>query len=204
VAVLVTAFLLLGLAAAIAEPPQHVLPAGTAVVFVSDGHLDVGARAGSLVAVHLRDPLVLDGVTVAAAGAKARLLLGGSAERGGRREAVISLDRFTVSGGTMPVIPVDPLLPAIEPGTAIEARTQGIIERVGDRYSVRIPFPFALSTDRPASYYTPTPARTAPPNSMVPRRRSPSPTPSPTPSPAASPNSSPDAGATSVPSPNGR
>jgi len=196
-AVFVTAFLLLGLAVATADSPQHVLPAGTVVVFISEGHLDVGARPGSTVAVHLRDALVLDGVAVAPAGAKARLLLSGSANQDGRREAAISVDRFAVSGGTLPVTPVDPLLPAIEPGTEIAARTQGIVERVGNRYSVRIPFPFALSTDRPAAYYTPTPARTAPPNSMIPRRRGPSPTPSPT----ASPSSSPTADASSEPSP---
>ena len=181
-AVLATAFVLLGLTVATADSPQHALPAGTAVVFLADGPLNASARAGSGVDVHLRDPLVLDGVTLAAAGAKARVrTTGGTTEPGGRRTFAIVLEHFVITGGTMPVAPVEPVVSGIEPGTAIGAKTQAVVERLGDRYSIRIPFPFPLSADRPASYYTPTPARTASPNSLLPRTRRPSPTPSPAP-----------------------
>jgi hypothetical protein len=58
---------LLSAAWATAESPrEHVLPAGTAVVFVTDAPLDPGRREGSVVAAHLRDPLVLDGTVLAA------------------------------------------------------------------------------------------------------------------------------------------
>jgi hypothetical protein len=179
-AVIATAFLLFGLAVATADSPQHVLPAGTAVVFVSDGHLDAGARPGSTVAVHLRDPLVLDSVIVAPAGSKALLLV---VEPGARR--ALSLERFSVNAGLMPVRLADPDIRTVETGTAFEAHTLAVVEHLGDRFSVRVPFPFKLSTDRPAAYYTPTPARTASPGSLIPRHRGPSPSPTAVPSPAA-------------------
>jgi hypothetical protein len=161
-AVLATAFLLLSVAWATAEPPlAHVLPAGTAVVFVTDAPLDVGRREGSVVAAHLRDPLVLDGTTLAAAGARAELLVGGFTNPDGTRRPTVSLDRFKTTIGLLPIRAKQPIVPPLPAGTQIEATTLAVVDHIGERYSIRVPFPFGLSGDQPASAYTPTPARTA-------------------------------------------
>jgi hypothetical protein len=140
---------------------------------------------------------VLDGVTIAAAGTKARLLSGSSLSDG-KREVRIALDQFTTVGGILPIKLVVPLPAAIDVGTILEARTMASVEHIGDRYSIKIPFPFPLSAERPAAYYTPTPARTASPNSMMQRHRgSPTPVPTASPSTAASPTADPGAGGTS-------
>jgi hypothetical protein len=158
------------------SPRQHVLPAGTAVVFVTDAPLDAGRREGDVVAIHLRDNLVLDGTVLAPAGARAYLLMGGTPE--GQRRPLITIDRFSISAGLMPVKANEPIVPPVPAGAVIEASTQAAVDHIGDRYSIRIPFPFQLSGDQPASAYTPTPARTAPPVMPVNRRgASPSPAP---------------------------
>jgi hypothetical protein len=186
-------------AIATAEAPQHALPAGTAVVFVADARLDSASPNGATIVVHLRDPLLLDGVTLAPAGTKARLQSATSLDNG-KRELHVGIDRFTINGGFLPVKLVGPLPSAIDTGTTLETRTMAIVEHVGDRYSIRIPFPFPLSADRPAAYYTPTPARTAPPHSLSPRRGgSPSPTPAPSPAVSAAIETSPAPSATKIP-----
>jgi hypothetical protein len=192
-AVLATAFLLFCASfATAAPPPQHVLPAGTAVVFVTDAPLDAGRRDGDVVTVHLRDALVLDGTTLAPAGTHAVLLVGRSVTTGGKRVEAVSLERFSVSAGLLPVRAVEPIVPPVPAGATIEARTLAEVDHLGERYSIRIPFPFRLSGDQPASAYTPTPARTAPPRSVM----KPEPRPTATPSPTASP----DPAATKIPS----
>jgi hypothetical protein len=169
-----------------------VLPAGTAVVFVTDAPLDAGRRDGDVVTVHLRDPLVLDGTTLAPAGTHAVLLVGRSQTTGGKRVEAISLQRFSVSAGLLPVKSVEPIVPPVPAGALIEARTLAEVDHIGERYSIRVPFPFRLSGDQPASAYTPTPARTAPPRSVM----KPEPKPTATPSPSAAP----DPAATKIPS----
>jgi hypothetical protein len=192
-AVLATAFLLFcATFATAAPPPQHVLPAGTAVVFVTDAPLDAGRRDGDVVTVHLRDALVLDGTTLAPAGTHAVLLVGRSVTTGGKRLEAVSLERFSVNAGLLPVRSVEPIVPPVPAGAVIEARTLAEVDHLGDRYSIRIPFPFRLSGDQPASAYTPTPARTAPPRSVM----KPEPRPTATPSPTATP----DPAATKIPS----
>src|ERR1700738_759944 len=90
-----TAFLLLSSTWAPAQSQQqHVLPAGTAVVFVTDANLDAGRREGDVVSVHLRDALTLDGAVLAPAGARARLVIGGTDTPDGKRVRSISLERF--------------------------------------------------------------------------------------------------------------
>lgn len=191
-AVLAAAFLLTSVSWATAEAPQqHALPAGTAVVFVTDAALDAGRREGDVVSVHLRDNLVLDGTVLAAAGTRAQLVVGSIAGPGGRRRPVVSLDRFSIGAGLLPVKAVEPIQPPVPAGTVIEATTLAEIDHIGDRVSIRVPFPFRLSGDQPASAYTPTPARTASPHVMM----RPSPRPTPTPVPTAEPS------ATSVPEP---
>lgn len=197
-AVIVTAFLLFGLTVATAESPPHMLPAGTAVVFVSAGRLDAGTRPGSSDTLKLRDPLIVDGITVAPAGTTARLAVYQYVnDTNGHRETGIALERFQLpSLGLMPLKPVEAITLPVTEGTLIHARTLAAIDHLGDRLSIRVEFPFKLSTDRPASYYTPTPARTPPPASMGPRApRTFTPSPSPSASAAASP------AATSAPTP---
>jgi hypothetical protein len=111
----------------------------------------------------------------------------------GTRRPAFSLDRFAIGAGPLPVKAVQPIVAPVPAGTQIEARTEAEVDHIGDRYSVRVPFPFRLSNDAPTSAYTPTPARTASPSMMLnrrPGRPSPSPTASPAvtaaPSPAAS------------------
>ena len=195
-AVVGAAFLLLGSAWATAETPrQHVLRAGTAVVFVTDAALDVGRREGDVVAAHLKRDLVLDGTVLAPAGTRADLLIGGSTGPDGKRQVSVTLDRFTINAGLLPVRSAEPLAPPIPAGTEIDARTLADVDHIGDRWSIRIPFPFSLSGDQPASAYTPTPARTASPRSMM--KPEPKATASPTPS--AAPAATPDPAATKIP-----
>ncbi len=200
-AVVVTAFLLLSAAWATAQSPrQHVLPAGTAVVFISDGRLDPGAREGSTVDVHLRDALVLDGTVIAAAGTRARLLVGGFTDTAsGRRTPSVSLERFSINAGTLPVRSAAPIVPPIPVGATIDATTLAEVDHIGDRYSIVVPFPFKLSNDQPASAYTPTPARTAPPQFRLPGRRGGTPPPTTEPTASATAVAEPTASATKIP-----
>jgi hypothetical protein len=161
-----------------------VLPAGTAVVFVTDAPLDVGKRDGDVVSVHLRDAVTLDGVTLAPAGARAEIVVGGFTAPDGSRHTTISLSRFSIHAGLLPVRSVVPLVAPIAAGAQIDAVTLADVDHLGDRWSIRIPFPFLLSGDQPASAYTPTPARTAAPKQMKPEQR-PSSAPTAAPSPSA-------------------
>jgi hypothetical protein len=173
-----------------------MLPAGTAVVFVTDAPLDAGRREGDTVRVHLRNNLVLDGLVLASAGTHAQLVVGGITMPDGKRHPLVLLDRFTINAGLMPVRSVEPIVPPIPVGTEIDARTLAEVDHIGDRLSIRIPFPFVLTGDRPASAYTPTPARTASPRVMMKPepRSSPSAAPTGTPIPA-----TPDPSATKIP-----
>jgi hypothetical protein len=193
-AVVATAFLFFSAAWAAAEAPPHVLPAGTAVIFVADGHLDAAPREGAQLVVHLRDPLVLDGTVVGAAGSRARLVVEYPAGAGGSHTPSVVLGRFEIQPGLMPVRPDRPIELPIETGATIAARTQADVDHVGDRFSIRVPFPFPLSGDKPAAYYTATPARTAPPRTLTPPGHRPGP-PTPLPTAAPSPSGSPDAAA---------
>jgi hypothetical protein len=187
-AVLAAAFLLLSEAWATAQSPrQHVLPAGTLVVFVTDAPLDAGRREGDVVSVHLRDNLVLDGTVLAAAGTHAQLLVGGITAPDGRRRPAVSLDRFTINAGLMPVKSVEPIVPPVPAGALIDATTLAEVDHIGERWSIRIPFPFQLSGDQPASAYTPTPARTASARTMMRPEPKSSASPPPTAAPSATP-----------------
>ena len=176
------------------------MPAGTPVVFIADGSLDAHAREGTTVNLHLRDALTLDGIVVAPAGTRARLIVGGHTDNAGVRTPSITIDRVTIHAGLLPVRSLTPIVAPVAAGEAIDAATEAEIGRDGDRITIRIPFPFPLSADRPAAYYTPTPARTAPPHPLSPGRARPLPTASPSPAattptgvpvPAASPTKAP-------------
>jgi hypothetical protein len=195
-AVTATAFLLLTATWATAQSQQqHVLPAGTAVVFVTDGNLAVGRREGDVVTVHLRDPLSLDGAVLAAAGTRARLVIGGTDGPNGKRIPAISLDGFSINAGLLPVKADAPIVAPLPAGTEIRATTLAEVDRFGDRLSIRVPFPFRLTGDQPASTYTPTPARTASPS----RQMKPAPTPTPVPTATSAPPDTPAPAATKIP-----
>lgn len=169
---------------ATADPPaMHSLKPGAAVVFVTDGPLAAGRREGDVVAVHLRSELAFEGTVLAAPGTRAELVYG-SKSTDPKHPQPITLERFFINAGRMPVRAVQPIVAPLASGSEIAAVTLGEVDHIGDRWSIRLPFPFRLSGDRPASTYTPTPARTAPPRSVI--RRGPSPSPSPSASPAAS------------------
>jgi hypothetical protein len=196
-AVLATAFLLFTVTWATAQSrQQHVLPAGTVVVFVTDSNLEAGRREGDVVSVHLRDALMLDGTVLAPAGTRAHLLIGGTDTPDGKRTRAYVLDRFSINAGLLPVKSVDPIVPPVPAGAEIQATTLAAVDHVGDRWSIRVPFPFQLTGDQPASAYTPTPARTASPKMQMKREPSPTPTAQPTPSPA---SDSPAPTATKIP-----
>jgi len=196
-AVFATAFLLLSATWATAQSrQQHVLPAGSAVVFVTDANLDAGRREGDVVSVHLRDALMLDGTVLAPAGTRAYLVIGGTDTPSHRRVQAISLDRFSINAGLLPVKAVEPIVAPLSSGTEISATTLAAVDHLGERFSIRVPFPFQLTGDQPASAYTPTPARTATPKMMLKREPSPAPTVQPTDAPA---NGSPAPAATKIP-----
>lgn len=171
-AVVGSAFLLLSTAAwaTAASPQQHVLPAGSVVVFVTDASLDTGRREGDVVRVHLRNSLLLDGTILAAAGTRAELVVGGITAPDGKRRPAVSIERFSIDAGLMPVKAVRPIVAPVAAGAEIEAVTMAEVDHIDDRWSIRIPFPFRLSGDQPASAYTPTPARTPPPRMPAPNR----------------------------------
>jgi len=57
-------------------PGARTLPFGSTVFFVLDDKIDSGSiKAGTVIHMHLRDPLVVDGTTVAAANAPASLAI---------------------------------------------------------------------------------------------------------------------------------
>jgi len=151
---------------------------------VLDSNLDPGRREGDVVSVHLRDALMLDGTVLAPAGARAYVLIGGTDTPNGKRTRAYSLDRFSINAGLLPVKAVDPIVAPLAAGAQIPATTLAAVDHVGDRWSIRVPFPFALTGDQPASAYTPTPARTASPKMQMKREPSPTPTAQPTPSPS--------------------
>ena len=150
-----------------------MLPTGTAVVFVTDGNLDPGRREGDVVSVHLRGALMLDGTVLAPAGARAYVVIGGTDTPDGKRIRAYSLDRFSINAGLLPVKAVTPIAAPLAAGAEIAATTLAEVDHLGDRWSIRVPFPFQLTGDQPASAYTPTPARTASPRMQMKREPSP-------------------------------
>jgi hypothetical protein len=173
-----------------------VLPAGTALTFVSDAAVDPKtARAGRVFKVHLLAELTLDGTTIAAAGTLAQLVvLDRVTETGGKPAVVVAIGGFNVRGGGLPVTPVNPTLATIEVGTNIATRTMGSVEQIGTRTIIRVPLPFTLPADAPNGAFTPIPARTNTPGVVrprAPRRPTPSPKPTPEPSPSELPSEAP-------------
>jgi len=172
---------------AAAQTPASTLPAGTAVVFIAEGHFDGRAQPGASIRAHLKNDVVLDGTIVAPAGTTAKLIFVGA--KNGKQS--VAIDDFRTRFGFLPVGYAESDEPSMNAGVEIRVRTLANVEHLSDRYVIEEPFPFKIGNDAPASVYTPTPARTAPPILQTTgrgSRRSPSPTPSPASSPSPSPS----------------
>jgi hypothetical protein len=88
--------------------PRSVLPYGSPIFFVIDDKVNSGTTApGTVVHMHLRDPLVLQGTTIALAGTPATFTVinVSKAESGDVNGAIqIHLDPLTLAGGlTLPI-----------------------------------------------------------------------------------------------------
>jgi hypothetical protein len=197
-----------GLVVAQPAPPPHFLPAGTRLDFVADDTISVDTvRPGGRFRVHLARDLILDGAPLAAAGTPARLIVTDK-ERGtdGKPSAHFALVEFNLRQGELPVVPLDPVLAAVSPGTVIAAQTAGSVEHTGGRTVISVPPPVPLSSDAPHAFF-----RAAPPKVPVPLlprpKRGATPTPLPTtfnppePSPDASSEPAPSAAPSAAPSP---
>lgn len=141
-------------------------------------------RPGGEFRIHLKNDLVLAGATIAPAGTSARLLIVDKVRKADGSYALqITLSRFHLSVGDLPVTPIDATIERIAVGTAIFAKTAGTVERADGRLVIRVPLPFSLSNEVPAVVFTPIPARTSGPragNGPPPRRPAPGPTALPT------------------------
>jgi hypothetical protein len=183
-----------------ATPPPR-LPPGTPVTFIADDTVNVSAvRPGGRYRVHLDRDLVLDGTIVAPAGTHAVLIVVDKAPASARPALTVAIGEFNVRGGELPVRVIDDIVPAMVAGTLIPARTMGIVEEVDGAVVVRVPLPFALSTDPPTSIFSPLPAKTPPPPTIHARPRS-TPSPAPVPSPTDSPRPPDEATLSPAPSP---
>ena len=150
-----------GLVLAQASSSAHVLPSGTPLDFIADDTINIeSVRPGGQYKVHLVKDLILDGTPLASAGTSARLVVTAKTKTASGTSLRIALDNFKLKAGELPVAPIVPDVSVMVAGTDIAARTIGLVERTPDRIVIRVPVPFALSTDKPSSFFTPLPART--------------------------------------------
>jgi hypothetical protein len=115
-------------------PNSTILPLNSILFFVLDDKVSSHTRAGSIVRAHLRDPIVLDGVTIAAAGTPVRIeITQASAAQIGNVNG--SLEMYfeglpLANGKKLPLITpmahVDPHM------TAGQQSTRAITDTVGD------------------------------------------------------------------------
>jgi len=117
------------------------LPSNSSLFFILDGEISSRGQAGTLVRAHLRDPIVIGGVTVAPAGApmQIRIVHTQGAQMANVDGSVdIYFEPFALaSGRTLPLVTpsghIDPQL------TAGQASTRGVTDTVGDIF---IPYHF--------------------------------------------------------------
>lgn len=154
-------------AAAFAAESARIVP-GTRVAFVADRGFDPSRRHDATITVRLKDALVVGDAVLAAAGTPAQLVVGAvthvdpqTHER--RTTFGANLERFNTAAGLVPLrlASFDPN--AVASGTVLDATVAADVARQNGRWNVNVPFPYAISADRPASDYTPTPARTVAP-----------------------------------------
>ena len=175
-AVLATAFLLLSASWATAQSPQqHVLPAGTAVVFVTDaaprrrpprGRRRLGPPA--------RRPRRSTAPCSLRRGRARDLVVGGIDTPDGKRVRAISLDRFSINAGLLPVKSVDADRRRRSPPARRSTRRpspRSITSATACRSASRSRSSSPATSRRPT--YTPTPARTASPKMQMKREPKP-------------------------------
>ena len=117
------------------------LPLNSSIFFVLDGDISSRGQAGTLVRAHLRDPIVLGGITAAPAGApvQIRILHAQGAQMANVDGSVdIYFEPFTLANGqalplVTPTSHIDPYL------TAGQSSTRNVTDTVGDIF---IPYHF--------------------------------------------------------------
>ncbi len=120
---------------------KNDLPNNSSLFFVLDGHISSHSQEGTFVRAHLRDPLVIGGVTAAAAGTpvQIRIVHSSGAQLANVDGSVdIYFEPFTLAGGqSMPLLTptghIDPHL------TAGQNSTRTVTDTVGDIF---IPYHF--------------------------------------------------------------
>ncbi|HET9392273.1 MAG TPA: hypothetical protein VFO29_01935 [Candidatus Rubrimentiphilum sp.] len=125
------------------EPSRSTtdLPLNSSIFFVLDGDISSRGQEGTFVRAHLRDPIILGGMTVAAAGApvQIRILHTSGAQMANVDGSVdIYFEPFTLANGqSLPLVTpsshIDPSL------TAGQASTRNVTDTVGDIF---IPYHF--------------------------------------------------------------
>lgn len=115
-------------------PNSTILPLNSSLFFVLDGTISSHSKAGSVVRAHLRDPIVLEGRTIAAAGTPVNIEIAqSSAAQAGNIDGWVDVyfDALPIASGKM--------LPLVTPAAHInphmsagQASTRGITDTVGD------------------------------------------------------------------------
>jgi hypothetical protein len=185
---------------ALAQTPARSIPAGTHVDFIADESINIDTvRPGGSFRMHLAQPLVLDGTSLALAGTPSRLMVADKFRTaGGTVMLALALENLKLRAGELPLIAVPADVAGVTLGMTITAVTLGSVERSGDRIVIRVPVPMALSSSQPNAAYTALPAATAGPF-VPPPRRGATPTPLPTTFNPPDPSASPDAAAAATP-----
>lgn len=115
-------------------PNSTILPLNSSLFFVLDGTISSHSKAGSVVRAHLRDAVVLEGMTIAAAGTPVNIEIAqSSAAQAGNVDGWVDVyfDALPIaSGKTLPLVtPAAHINPHM---TAGAASTRGITDTVGD------------------------------------------------------------------------
>jgi hypothetical protein len=116
------------------SPNATVLPLSSSLFFVLDDTISSRAKAGSVVRAHLREPIVLRGVTIARAGTPVNIVLTQtSGAQAGNVDGFVEMyfDALTLaSGKTLPLTtPSAHITPHMSAG---QASTRDITDTVGD------------------------------------------------------------------------
>jgi hypothetical protein len=115
-------------------PNLTVLPLSASLFFVLDDTISSRMKAGSVAHAHLRDPIVLNRITVARAGTPVNIVVTQtSAAQSGNVDGFVELyfDALQLTSGRM--LPLTTPIAHIDPHvTAGQASTRGITDTVGD------------------------------------------------------------------------
>lgn len=115
-------------------PNSTVLPLNSSLFFVLDGSISSRSKAGTVVRAHLRDPIVLNGVTIAPAGTPVDLqVTESSAAQAGNVDGFVDVyfNALPLAGGKL--LPLTTPSAHIDPhATAGQQSTRAITDTVGD------------------------------------------------------------------------